>query len=131
MPPGVGPRQARLQSRPPPWQPRENGAPIAFRGSACEWTIIPAEASLPADEFLDFILENLERYRAGKEHGVVKRALGKPVLQLRLRAVAQLENLQLPDHVGGRLTREDDVALDLARFDAVVNRLLASPSFGM
>src|SRR5258708_32300984 len=48
-----------------------------------------------------------------------------------LRAVAQLEDLQLAQQVGAGLAGEDHVALDLARPDAVGDRLLARPVLGV
>src|SRR6478736_2286891 len=48
-----------------------------------------------------------------------------------LRLLAQLEDFQLAHHVRARLARVDDVAFDFARFDAVVDRLLAGPVLGV
>src|SRR5258708_11199424 len=48
-----------------------------------------------------------------------------------LRAVAQLEDLELTQHVGAGLAGEDHVALDLARPDAVGDGLLARPVLGV
>src|SRR5215471_5614844 len=76
---------------------------------------------------VDSLFEQLERQRACTEYGGVEVADVELVTERLLRLVAQLEQLQLAHHVRARLARVDDVALDLARFDSVVNRLLPRP----
>src|SRR5262249_36585322 len=45
--------------------------------------------------------------------------------------LSKFSNLQLTDHIRAGLSGIDDVSLDFAWFDAVINGLLASPMFGM
>ena len=75
--------------------------------------------------------QNLQGNRAGVEHYVVILAQRKLVAQRLAGFLAQLDNLQLPDHVRARLAGEHHVALHFAGFDAVVDGLLAGPVLGV
>src|SRR5437762_5189471 len=56
---------------------------------------------------------------------------GEPVAKRLLRLFTQLDNLQLAQHVRAGLAGIDDVSLDFAWLDAVVDRLLARPVLRM
>src|SRR5262245_13488237 len=75
-----------------------------------------------------FGLQNLQGNGAGAEHGIVKRLHREPVPGRGVGLVAQLEDLELADHVRARLTGIHDVPFDLAWLDAVLDRLLACPA---
>src|SRR5688572_19555207 len=75
-----------------------------------------------------FALDHVERRRAGLEHDIVERLRRELCAERVARLVAQFEQSQLPDHVRACLAGHDDVALDLARLEAIVDRLLARPA---
>src|ERR1035437_4431660 len=62
---------------------------------------------------VDAAFEDVERQRARSEDDLMEVTQVEPAAQLRARAVAQFEDLQLADLVRGRLTGISDVAVDL------------------
>src|SRR3982075_665001 len=63
--------------------------------------------------FVDLLLEDFERQRAVLEQRLVKFTLVEFFSELLFRAGAQFLNLEHSYFVGARLSRKDDVALDL------------------
>src|SRR5687768_4980703 len=83
------------------------------------------------DESVDFHLEQCERHRANHEHGVVVGLRVELTSERRARPVTEFDELQLADHIRARLSGNHNVAFDFACLYAVVDRLLAGPSFAM
>src|SRR5687767_7988879 len=77
---------------------------------------------------LDLPFEKFQRHSTGAEHRIVKLANGEAAAEGGARLVTELDDLQLPDHVGARLSWVDHVALNLTCLDARVDRLLPRPA---
>src|SRR5687767_526203 len=75
-----------------------------------------------------FALEDRKGYGARREHDIVEVLGLVPRPQSRFRFVPEPEDLELADLIRECLAGIDDVAFDLAGFDAVVDRLLARPA---
>src|SRR6476620_7037570 len=89
------------------------------------------------DPRVDILLEDIERHRSAHQHDIVEGADVEAGTERLAGALAQLDDLQLADGVGGRLAGIDDEALDLvddiaARHGRVsevpVDRLLPRPA---
>src|SRR5262245_35305940 len=79
---------------------------------------------LPRDPLVDTSFEHIERKRAGVEHRVVEGPYVVSGAELFLGPGAKLEDLQLPDHVGERLSGIGDVAIGLRLdFDLIDGRM--------
>src|SRR5688572_9448579 len=84
-----------------------------------------------ADERVDTALEHVQRQRSRQQHVVVKVLDVESIAKRGARLLAELDQLELSDHIRGRLAGIHDVSLDLAGLDAVVDGLLARPPEGM
>src|SRR5512139_32401 len=93
--------------------------------------------ALPGNPAVDVLLEHLERHTAGAEHAVVEFGQAEASAERLPGALAQLDDLQLANHVAARLSWLRDVAIDFAlRTQArqraqVVDRLRTGPVLRM
>src|SRR5213075_3134729 len=101
---------------------------MAARTKASRQRMVVLLLFCSSDISVDLALEELERHRAGAEHRAVEFLRRIALAKRASRPIAQLEDLELAELVRAGLSGKHHVALDLARPDAIGDRLLARPA---
>src|SRR4030095_3422415 len=94
-----------------------NRSPLPAAGTIATAPIVLLLFQRVGDPALDFFAQHPQRQRSVFQHHIVEISDIELVAELLLRLVAETTDFEIADHVGGRLSRHGDVAIDF-RFGA-------------